>query len=96
MRAATLTASPNTSLFSSRAGPKWKPMRIASGLPSTVMPSVIPSCISAAACAASSAVLKVDMTSSPMVLTTRPPWRVVASDMRSTHFAIASRAFASP
>ena len=74
MRLAVCTLAPNTSRVSSTTGPKWQPMRIATGWPSTLSSAWrgICCCIWPAALSASSAVGNVAMTSSPMVLMTVP------------------------
>ena len=98
MRLAVCTVAPNTSRFSSITGPKWQPMRIATGWPSTLSWAwlEICCCIWAAAFRALSALGKVDMTSSPMVLIT-VPWRCsVALRMTSMQIATISRARRSP
>src|ERR1700689_283521 len=98
MRLAVCTAAPNTSRFSSITEPKWQPMRIATGWPSTLSCGceVICCCIWAAALSAASAVGKVAITSSPMVLIT-VPWRCsVALRMTSIQIATISRARTSP
>ena len=57
MRLAVCTVAPNTSRFSSTTGPKWQPMRIATGWPSTFSWEWVEicCCICAAALSASSA-----------------------------------------
>src|SRR5436190_979911 len=95
-RAARLTASPKTSPSRSTTGPWLKPMR----MPICVLPtggiSEIALCISMAASAAASAVGKADITSSPIVLITRPLAVMVFSRIRFTHFSMAACATASP
>ena len=85
MRFAVCTAEPKISRFSRTTGPKLQPMRIATVCSSTFSPgcSVICFCIWAAAFSASSAVAKVAMTSSPMVLMTVPPFWSVAARITS-------------
>jgi hypothetical protein len=100
MRAATLTASPNTSPASRIAGPWCRPMRMASeigpvdGLSTTSSSSI--SCISQAAETALSAVGNVHISSSPMVLMTEPPWRLVTSVRICRQLATCARAGPSP
>ena len=95
-RAARLTASPNTSPSRFTTGPKLKPTR----MPSVVLPtggsSEMASCISIAASAASSALVKADITSSPMVLMTRPLEACVFCFMRLTQLSTAACATALP
>ena len=77
MRAAVLTASPKTSSRSSSTGPAWKPMRMPSCTSPTAGRSAVFVCMSTAAWNAASALSNTAMTSSPIVLTTRP--RLVAT-----------------
>jgi hypothetical protein len=74
IRFAVCTAEPKMSRFSRTTGPKLQPMRMATVCSSTLSwgCSTICFCICAAALRASSAVGKVAMTSSPMVLMTVP------------------------
>src|SRR5262245_24655340 len=69
---------------------------MATGTLRSLSRSLIIRCILQAASTASSAVVKVAITSSPMVLTTRPPWRSVALVITSMQRATVSRAFTSP
>ena len=98
MRLAVCTAEPKISRFSRTTGPKLQPMRIATACSSTLSPgcSVICFCIWAAAFSASSAVGKVAMTSSPMVLMTVPPFCSVAPRITSMQIPTMSRARKSP
>src|SRR6185312_59702 len=77
-------------------GPKWKPTRMAMLLPCTTSPAEMRSCMPLAASAAALGSSNTDITSSPMVFTTRPDWRLVSSSMMETHFATVSRATVSP
>ena len=98
IRFAVCTVAPNTSRASSTTGPKWQPMRIATRVPPVCRAgcSVIARCISLAASIASSAVGKVAMTSSPIVLMTVPPCDSVAARMMSMQMPTMARAWVSP
>src|SRR5436190_10982666 len=95
-RAARLTASPRPSPSRASTRPSLQPMRT----PICVLPtggiSEIALWISIAASAAWSAVAKADMTSSPIVLITRPLALTVFSRIRFTHFSMAACATVSP
>ena len=85
-REATFTASPKMSPSAcTTIGPQLKPMRMPILVLPTGFSSPIADCISIAASAAASVVGNEDMTSSPMVLMTRPLAVTVHSLMMRTH-----------
>jgi hypothetical protein len=96
MRAAVLTVSPKTSFASSMAGPKWKPTRMASLMPRTGGRSSTRCCMELAASMPASALSNTAITSSPMVLTTRPLNCSVARVMRLMQRSTACSASLSP
>ena len=96
MRAARFTVSPKTSLFSSITGPAWKPARIARFTLDTAGSSVILICMSVAARQPLSASGSTHITSSPMVLTTRPPYCATMPRIRAMHSSTICLARVSP
>jgi len=96
MRAATFTVSPKTSPFSSITGPAWKPTRIIRLTPLVTTSAFTSVCMSVAAMNPRSASGKTHISSSPMVLTTRPRWRCVMTCMPISASSINTFASASP